>query len=178
MKTTFIIIILLYSTIAFGWHDTTTHRDITNYAITQFFDSDFLLESFTLGNETKRAAIWLRDGSELEDQSNIFGFPSRSLNHFHDPTKPLAQAGLSDLVSGRSAVLWAQNPVAQSNTTGGDWTWQQVRNHYYNYLTAPDKTTEETSLVQTLLGLGYQMHLIEDMSQPNHVRNQLKEAML
>ncbi len=97
--------------------------------------------------------------------------PTRSLNHFHDPTKPLAQAGLKDTFSGMSAIVWAQDPADQANTTGGNWSWQMVRDHEYNYLTSLSTTEEEANLARMLKGLGYQMHLLQDMSQPNHVRN-------
>jgi hypothetical protein len=74
-------------------------------------------------------------------------------------------------LGGVSAVIWAQDPTDQKASTGGDWSWSTVRDHYYNYLTATTQAGEDDSLSKMLVGLGYQMHLLQDMSQPDHVRN-------
>lgn len=167
-----ILIIIFTSTVnSWCWDDQDSHPRITEYTATKFFDSDLLKEDLVEEGVTHRALDWLREGSRLEDQSNFFGIPTRSLNHFHNPTKPVEQAGLNDLFSGMSSILWAQNRTAQSGKTGGDWSWQMVRDHQYNYLTSTSKADEDANLARLLKGLGYQMHLIQDMSQPNHVRN-------
>lgn len=178
MKNFMILIIILISVNdACCWDDTDTHPRITEYAVSKFFEPSFLLEDLALSGVTKKATFWLQDGSRLEDAGIkiILGleYPDRSVNHFHDPTKPLNEAGLSDLpISPQmSTVLWAQNRAAQSAATGGDWSWQQVRDHYYHHLTGTDKQTRDAYLARKLMGLGYQMHLVQDMSQPNHVRN-------
>jgi hypothetical protein len=77
-----------------------------------------------------------------------------------------------------SALIWAQAPSGQTNVTGGNWTWQKVREHQYSYLTALDQTSHDANQARMLKGLGYQMHLVQDMSQPNHVRNDIMEASI
>ena len=55
-------------------------------------------------------------------------------------------------MSGQSTVL-----------TGGDWSWNTVRDYWYNNVTAlTDKDTDD-KLERLLKGLGYQMHLIQDI---------------
>lgn len=170
------LIILLFTVNSWGWDDQDTHPRITEYTAKQFFDPDFLLKELVLDAKSLRAEKWLQEGAKLEDEGTLAGFVTgfaRSLYHFHDPTKPLSEAGLSDLPlpPKMSTVLWSQNPSAQSGAKGGDWSWQKVRTHQYAYLTAINKADKDANLARQLLGLGYQMHLIQDMSQPNHVRN-------
>ena len=112
---------------------------------------------------------WISDGSKYEDN-----FP-RYRNHFHNPIYPInswGQAGLDDFwFSGQSSVLWAQDTSSQSSAWGGDWTWAATRNHYYQSLTAVDHAAKEQAFSETLLGLGHQIHLLQDMAVPAHVRN-------
>ncbi len=94
--------------------------------------------------------------------------------------KPWSQAGLNDIWTGESSLLWAQDGAYQQNFPDGDWSWQKIREYYYIALTgkdfsglgaAPDKTKREEYFAQTFKGLGHQMHLIQDAAQPDHVRN-------
>jgi len=81
-----------------------------------------------------------------------------------------AIGGLTFFLSpGMSAVLWAQDWDYQKTKPQGDWSWQKVRNYQYDYLTALSKEGEDENLANLLKGLGHQMHLIQDMGQPNHV---------
>ena len=109
------------------------------------------------------------EGSEDEDT-----FP-RFLNHFHNPIDPISswdQAGLDDFgFSGQSSVLWAQDSGSQSSARGGDWTWTATRQHYYQSLIAVDHAAKEQAFSDALLGLGHQIHLLQDMAVPAHVRN-------
>jgi hypothetical protein len=165
-----IIILLLIASRAYCWDDIKTHPTLAEYSADSFFDMDILVKEIN----GKIARQWIRDGAELEDKGLFFQFingTARSLNHFHAPNRPLAGAGLTDLKNGISAVLWAQNGPYQISKGWEDWSWQKVREHYYNHLTATTKQSSEENLAKTLKGLGYQMHLIQDMSQPNHVRN-------
>ena len=161
---------LLIAVSAYGWNDQTTHRMLSRGASEAFFGSDFM----KLPVNGKYARDWIEDGAELEDKGSKLQFvtgTARSLNHFHKPTKTLADAGLSDLKDGMSAILWAQDGAAQSDKPEGDWSWQTIRENYYKNLVATNEAMEEQNLALLLRGLGHQMHLIQDMSQPEHVRN-------
>jgi hypothetical protein len=174
-----ILIFLLHSTNTWGWWDKSTHRIISENASKLYFEANYLETELALdGGTPQKATLWLQDGSELEDQGQnllFFDFPVRSLNHFHDPTKPLSESGLTNvplpLFYGESALLWAQDGDTQKTKLGGDWSWNTVRDHQYNYLTAQTTVNRDANQARMLKGLGYQMHLLQDMSQPNHVRN-------
>lgn len=194
MKKTIIIAIVLFVfssiniNIASSWDDGATHRLLSEYAtkssvlnnaqngyLKDIGFSNGLTERLKLGKEEHSILEWLQEGAELEDyaslQENTIG-DARYQNHFHDPTKALWEnAGLSDISSGMSSLLWAQNGTAQAGYSRGDQSWQKVRQVYYWGLTATTKELREVNLAQTFLGLGHQMHLLQDMAVPAHVRN-------
>ena len=107
---------------------------------------------------------WIKDGAEFEDGGNIF--TGRFYNHFHNPLYPAPVAGLSDIRSGQSALEWAQDPLRNA-----DWSWQMVRQLYYEALTAQRKTERDLKFAQAFRGIGHFIHLGQEMSQPAHVRN-------
>ncbi len=112
---------------------------------------------------------WLSDGSQYEDN-----FP-RFRNHFHNPMYTIDswnQAGLDDYwFSGQSSVLWAQDTSSQASAWGGDWSWASTRHRYLQSLVAVDHAAKEQAFSEALLGLGHQIHLLQDTAVPAHVRN-------
>jgi hypothetical protein len=130
----------------------------------------------------KSISGWIQQGANFEDAGNIF--TGRFYNHFHNPLcqapwtscqPPWPDAGLHDSIllipfNGESALLWAQN-AGLSDQTNTDWSWQAVREDYYSALTATTKTDRESWFAKTFEGVGHIIHLIQDMSQPAHVRN-------
>jgi hypothetical protein len=183
----FIIVFTIFACASstWGWENTITHRDLTGYIADHYFDSDLLKEDLAQGLETGSARDWLRRGSIHEDDGTKLQFlngTARSINHFHVPTitnptkATLETAGLSDWASGMLAILWAQTGAYQNEMGWEDWSWDKVREHEYNYLTSLSKTDEDANLARMLKGLGYQMHLIQDMSQPAYSPNKDKEV--
>lgn len=183
----FVLIALECVPFAIAWDDRTTHRDLSGIAAQRSILGNRYLENalgikegldarliwvggVTGGN--KKISEWIQDGADFEDED------VRYLNHFHNPylrDQPWTDAGLSDmvlgfLIRGESALLWAQN-TGVSNLSNTDWSWQTARQHYYLALTVASKTDRDAELAQTFIGLGHQIHLIQDMSQPSHVRN-------
>ena len=133
---------------------------------------------------------WMMLGAIREDSTEqFFGIPflptsRRYDNHFHTPLRAWETAGLDDLtfgfipVSADSSILWSQNRGEnnQENFPEGDNSWQQVRRYYFSALTTPSDSTGSNmwrtlSFISTFKGLGHQMHLLEDMAVPEHVRN-------
>jgi len=96
-------------------------------------------EKFTWDGKTLKTKEWIEDGAFSEDAgSNLQGIvgTARYGNHFHNPLKPWAEAGLDDWVllfhyTGESALIWAQDSTKQSGWLGGDWSWKKVRENYY-----------------------------------------------
>ncbi|MBU5613526.1 hypothetical protein [Geomonas azotofigens] len=156
---------------SYGWNDIETHPTLSQYAATRVFDNDFLNISFRQGGVERTVRDWIREGAEREDDWAWYWPPTaRSGNHFHAPNRSLNRTGWRE-TSGMSTPLWAQDKTEQEKFFGGDWSWGTVRDHLYNYVTATSKEAEDDNLVKMLKGLGYQMHLVQDMSQPNHVRD-------
>ncbi len=151
-----------------------------------------LSEKLKWNNKTQSVLLWLQEGALLEDAGNIVDLGlgrARSYNHFHNPLKPWDSAGLNDYyivpnpyppfipitysMSGESALLWAQDQEYQKKYTKleGDQTWQATRNYFYTALTGKTDTERQENFARTFKGLGHQMHLIQDMAVPAHVRN-------
>jgi hypothetical protein len=109
---------------------------------------------------------WIRYGAEHEDDGFGLNFwtPAltlpRFLNHFHAPTRTLDRAGLDDtimntILGGISTVIWSQDAVDQNTVTGGDWSWNTVRDYWYKNLTALTDQDTDDNLAKLLTGLGY-----------------------
>jgi len=129
---------------------------------------------------------WLQNGGAYED------FPSgdliayrRSRNHFHNPLPPLLEnAGYTGPLSfcnigqcPESAVLWSQGPQNSSALNpGGDWSWKKTKENYYKALTSTVQADRDWGFADTFIGLGQLMHLVQDMSVPEHVRNDFHSA--
>jgi len=115
---------------------------------------------------TKSVRLWITGGAGFEDEGSVILGTARFKNHFHNPLRLWPEAGLSDILSGDSALLWAQDPLANP-----DWSWQGVRQSYYQALTTAQRGDREAQFARVFSGLGHVIHLIQDMSQPGHVRN-------
>lgn len=175
-----LLILLCIISPVYAWNDEATHPTLSEFAAEKYFGADFMV-SYINGIQVKK---YIRAGSQLEDTGNLaqfLGGTARSLNHFHNASKAtLAEARLTDVptfmpIGGsptwESTPLWAQDGDNQRTKVNGDWSWNMVRSVYYKYLITSDSSLRELWQVDYLKGLGYQMHLIQDMGQPNHVRN-------
>jgi len=134
-------------------------------------------ELFSYNSNSQEIWRWIRVGGEFEDAPPGINIPYvRSTNHFHDPLKDISQAGFSGIwdiphfLSGDSAVLWSQR-ARNTQIPGGYYSWHDVRGYFYNALTASNKDTRNTNFAETFRGLGQLMHLVQDMSVPEHSRN-------
>jgi len=183
MKSIYLVTVVLWLVVsnAFAWNDEKTHPTISGKVATAFFGESFVKQEIN----NKMAIDWIKGGSILEDTGSVAQFiyngTARSLSHFHNASKStLIEAKLNDLPSylpivgartWESTLLWAQDGDNQKTKVGGDWSWKMVRDLYYKSLTTTDKAVRDLWQADYLKGLGYQMHLIQDMGQPNHVRN-------
>lgn len=180
-----------------AWDNKVSHRDLSKYAadssilrpcnntqdqncnyLTNLGFSAGLLEILEWdGNSTiKKGNVenWIQEGADLEDTGNLWNAvtaTARWKNHFHNPLKPWLEAGLTDVQTGESSILWAQDGSNQQNYLERDWSWSIVRNYYYLALTSVAAIDRSAYFAQAFRGLGHQMHLIQDASQPAHVRN-------
>lgn len=112
------------------------------------------------------------NGAQFEDSPVL-----RSLNHFHNPLRPWAQAGLQletplfGVQLGESSLLWQQNPAQDARAGGGDWSWQVARDAYFHALTASAKSARDRAFADTFRALGHLTHLVQDATVPAHTRN-------
>lgn len=118
-------------------------------------------------SETQKAWRWLTLGGLYEDVPYWYLPYLRSVNHFHNP---ITNQGVSGLLSGESAVTWAQKP-AGTQSPGGFYSWNDVRGYYYNALVSTAKEGRNANFAETFRGIGQLMHLVQDMSVPAHTRN-------
>jgi hypothetical protein len=103
----------------------------------------------------------------------------RVLNHFHNPLLAWDSAGLQvGTQLGQSSILWQQNPAQnQSLGGGGNWSWHDARQRYWNALTGTTagggstREQRDRALAETFLTLGHLTHFIQDASVPAHTRN-------
>jgi hypothetical protein len=154
--------------------------------------SNELEEYLQWGSDKKKIRNWLREGADLEDAGNIVDLGlgrARSYNHFHNPLKSWDSAGLNDYymvpnpyppfipiiysMSGESALVWTQDQAYQKQyeKLEGNQTWQVIRDNYLYALISKTDVERQAYFAQTFKGLGHQMHLIQDMAVPAHVRN-------
>ena len=166
---------LLGSIAPVGAYDPKTHRDLSREA---FSASALATDSKVLDNlglpplnanktypnsevfpKSKVIVELFRDGAEFEDD-----FP-RSANHFFDP---LTGKGL---VVGSPSPDWAIDGTGDSSTikfsfkAAREYLWQATANPLNNY----DYRQKQFGLMFETLG--HVIHHIQDMAQPQHVRN-------
>ena len=105
----------------------------------------------------------LAEGGAREDDGEPWN--GRFYNHFHNPLKPWATAGLNFADrQNTSSVRWMQDP-------NQGWSWKDAREFYRTALTAPDARTREAAAADLFRALGQIMHLVVDASVPEHTRD-------
>ncbi len=114
----------------------------------------------------ERLRTWVELGSIHEDSR----IPRpRSLNHFLNPIDeaPLT-VGRAPLciTAGERADLWALG-LAGPN----DYSIPRARSHYLEALVGPNPGSRNLNLKELFYSLGHIVHLVQDMAQPEHTRN-------
>ena len=164
--TVFLFIFLLFPFHAFSYDAKTTHPYLTEITV------DFHNQSAQPNKITEQEKQWLMQGSIGEDSG------LRSINHFYDPVfnKTWELKGIEYLFPALTAKNWAQNQFAQAAYDSvyfasvglitkspvfskTNHTWQKA---IYEYI----KGNKESAFQS----LGHILHLIQDMSVPEHTR--------
>jgi len=126
-------------------------------------------------------------GSVLEDTD------PRWLKHFYDPTAhngahfsdeaqwaAIAAQPICALLGAQSACLEASefflgqqvsNPIWATTDTGNDYRWDAALTYYERSFTDPDPLVRRQYRAKMFRSLGHIVHLLQDLSQPSHVRN-------
>ncbi len=110
----------------------------------------------------------IKYGASYEDSD------PRALNHFFNPlnNSGLTIAGIPLLNT--TSPNWAleDNGDATSNIAGQQqFSYKDARSYFYNALTKPAKTDRDKAWGLTFQTLGQVIHHVQDMAQPQHVRN-------
>jgi hypothetical protein len=178
-------------------HDVPVHRAITFNAAESayanssgYFNFVKVISSDLVYAGSKGATNYIVEGSAREDdqlpQDPVGGY--RSLNHFYDPTKS-PPIGLTDrgwplrpASIGRDSFTWG----SISNSTAMDspiesgksniWSWQNARGYEWLGMTATNQLERQTDLANMFRAVGQVVHLLQDTSQPQHVRNDMHFA--
>ena len=121
---------------------------------------------------------WLVQGAFDEDEGDHFVWmpwaPKRVLNHFYDP---LSGGRLTDYVppippwynDNTDSFNWV---TLGSGIGGPNWeTWGKARYYAWQALVAGGEAERNENVAKTFYALGKVLHLLQDLSQPDHVRN-------
>lgn len=133
-------------------------------------------DEILVSDKTQEVSEWLGEGGEREDLPKWYLPYIRSANHFHNPLESeIENAGFSGFLSGwlfqgESSVLWSQKEEGLQSP-GGCYSWRDVRYYFHSALTATDKTKRDIYFAATFRGLGQLMHLVQDLSVPEHARD-------
>lgn len=171
--------LLLISGLLWAYEPKITHRDLSAKAVSKSaLNTDATLlpnlglqpfpQNQLFSNKTIEEAF--RDGAVSEDNN------SRALNHFYDPYKDRSLTVLSVSV-GKKSPDWSledTGDIAEQLVS-----YKDARKYFYDALTTNDPTL--TAKVNETIrngywglvfgNLGHTIHHIQDMAQPQHVRN-------
>jgi hypothetical protein len=120
---------------------------------------------------TKTVLNWIIEGSICEDDTFTQAF-ARYRNHFYDPTNGQGFGGIlwrdSGILSGMPAPDWA---IDKGPGDGQLYSFSQGRQYFYDALTKPSNTERKANLARMFRTLGDVIHVVQDMAQPQHTRN-------
>jgi hypothetical protein len=116
---------------------------------------------------------WLMAGSIDEDAPD-----ARCLAHFYNPLSATHELTDPYTVSGRNSYDWASAGTAFDPHTPGtpspgqnEECWSTARTYYWDAVTSSLRADRDRNLVHVFYALGKIIHLLQDLSQPEHVRN-------
>lgn len=172
MKTALTILICLFTYPVRAYDANVVHPAMTERAFEGADTAKHFLHRLGLEWSTliagRAPADWAAMGATAEDHG------SRPLNHFYDPIHevplvvkfPGTACITIDPLSGEyTASQWATQAAAN------DFGLAAARAHLNRALVASSSRERDESLVKLFKTLGHMMHLLQDMAQPQHTRN-------
>lgn len=120
-------------------------------------------------NEKKTVVELIKSGSRFEDKLP-FGSPFRVRHHFYDPLhdRALTVAGVA---AGEKSPDWALED--KGSLFLQRFSYADAREAFYQALTAKSEDDRKQQFGKTFQTLGHVIHHIQDMAQPQHVRNDI-----
>jgi len=145
------------------------HGDMSEEAYKQSILSNYLPTIGLRADQNingRTPAEWVIEGSVREDDKIRF------LNHFYDPTTGNGLS-LGGLLLGEDAINWAlELRTLGIGTITQTWSIPDARNYFYTALTHFNEDVRSFNFANTFRALGQVIHLIQDMAQPQHVKNE------
>ena len=131
-----------------------------------------------LGSPAQYPKDWIAYGSEREDDIQQSVPPARMINHFLDPEHdaPLT-VGYSGACLSSAEILGVPLRMERADVwaldqgTLNEYNLRAARRHQYAALTEQSPEIREEKAALMLRSLGHIVHLVEDMAQPEHTRN-------
>jgi hypothetical protein len=124
-------------------------------------------------NFSKTISEWVQLGADNEDDTFSTNF-ARYRNHFYDPTNDKGLNGGN--ASGEPSPDWGLEDTKTYTTQS--YSFKDARQSFYDALTLPNKDNREMWMARTFYTLGHIIHLVQDLAQPQHTRNDSHGGML
>jgi hypothetical protein len=160
-------------------------KDATNFMVDGSYDEDYIDQPGDVGG--KRSLNHFYDPLDntyykgLSDSppdfriltaTNSFAWASISnCVGYNFPGISSISAAWSSPVFSISATVHLDN-LGRNVNTSNIWSWQNARGYEWLGLTATNKFDRQTNLLSMFRAVGQVMHLLEDTSQPQHVRSE------
>ena len=147
-------------------YEVDTHMALSNVAIrradcladTYLKDQLLLLDGIQTSTSAGTLAARFEEGARHEDTEST----SRPRNHFYNP---ITNAGLADMFGGTPSMQWAYDDPNNA------FDWRAAREAYERSVTSGSKSQRLTELANAFFALGHTVHLVQDLAQPQHTRN-------
>ncbi len=177
-KMILIILMVFISKDVFAYKEL-LHEDFSIQAFKRASSNLSMMKSLGIGKQDKFLAS---NGKEYIPEE-LVGFGAihedsgyRSLNHFHASQYPPGNQGMLGLMP--SSQQWiidgittlVQPPLWEQSQ---EYSYKMARIYHFMALLAPDESRREVWIGKLFQSLGHIIHHIQDMGQPQHVRNDI-----
>lgn len=135
-----------------------------------FLEQDLLISGHVNAGVLGRSfADWIAQGS-IDQDGGCFGWVDcRVVHHFYNPVD---NSGLSvGLTIGNSSLLWAWDKRTYGLSNA--FNWKNGRTAYYNWMAGTTRAERDEAGRDMFLCLGQVIHLVQDLAQPQHTRNDI-----
>ena len=188
---------MLTSILCYG-HDWSVHMRITTSAsgasdglqklLGENLESQTLTASQPQISGSFAPITWLAQGSYFEDEQVYYMIPhQRCLDHFYtvipertpgqvigltDWSEPAIIGGLFSTHTTNSFVWASKNGIKGPYLIGTNvYRWEDARNYEFAALTSTNQSDRNENMALMLYTLGHILHLNQDLTSPDHVRN-------
>lgn len=162
LRTGLFVLFFLFSSSPVFAYEIETHAQITEQATSQAAHFLSFVNQFQLDGGLQIETI--KNGSRSEDDD------IRALHHFYDPTNDLGLT-VPLFPDGQPSLAWGFNGGQALRPNAFSWT--KAREYLYAALTSAAPEQRNQNLHGMFRSLGQVMHLVQDLAQPAHVRNDL-----